>query len=204
MDFEQSFLDRGALEGRRAREQGIQDAANAPQVRLDRVLLAQDFGGDVVWRPAHRLSLLLESVELQGQTKVDKLDGQTIVDQYVRQLQIPMDHVHRLHVMDRLCHLSKHVLGVLLGQPGSLAFLWDPLHKMVELLGLEMLEEEVHVGLIFEVVEKSDNLRTIELPVHLDLMVDPVLNVLRLQDLFIDHFERIGRFGPPTAHLVHD
>ena len=115
-----------------------------------------------------------------------------------------MDNIHRLHVVNSLGHLPEYGFSVFLWQTSLLAFLGDSLDEVVEFLPLEVLQQQVNIGLVFKEVIKFDDLRTIQLPVHLDLMVNAVLDVLRFQDLFIDNFERKGRFGCPTAHLVYD
>ena len=87
---------------------GVQDAADGPDVDLEAVaLLAEDLGRDVVGRAAERLLALAVVLEPRGQAKVADLELHVVVEEEVAQLQVAVDDalpVQVLHAQQQLAH----------------------------------------------------------------------------------------------------
>ena len=118
-------MDCGAFEGRCACEEGVEDAAEGPEVGLEAVGLVLDyFGRDVVRCTTQGLPLFFIRSELDCQSKIydlyfdlpsqlqgirplENLSGVgDMGDKDIRELKISMHHPKRLHIIQPRTYLT--------------------------------------------------------------------------------------------------
>jgi len=121
-----------------------------------------DFRGDVVGRPADRLSLLVLVFDARRQPEIADFDFNVLVEEQVPQLEIAVDDVFVVHVPDGQNQLRHEVRRLRLRQA------LPSLDHLVHALVVTELQQNVAVIPIFEEVLVLADVFVLESPMNLD------------------------------------